>query len=541
MVTIATIVRQTLPKLKSYKLTLEESLKNALDISKNAFLHAIEAPISGIRGPPGTGKTKIMEGLVNDENVIIELENSNTKFIYIAPTNELVRRAFERALIPILQMEDGDVVKALSKIRIYGSTMPSPYLGDDLEKLANELRIRKDALKEILKRIVYGGVDEAMFIFSTEYQRASARSKSSHKFAMFVDEASKSPFYLPFNPISDSELRELAKGGSGVIHALTVVGDDRQTIAVGPEYQDYGKTLLVLPKIQEVLENLGLERQFTTLRTTFRLPSPSEEPIGEGFYGDMGGLQAFEDAKSRFMRVFRSVEVNERLRICKALRDDILWDKVSEIIEYAIIDINKPKPIIIVNTRRSIPAGEQSEPCRIKLGAYFALLLRCVTDNALGISVIAPYRELVDYTKYYYRRITRQARISEGNVKFLTVQSMLGGEDDIIISILGKEWNTRSEYTIYFREPENLNVQFSRHRIMHIVIGNAITLRNSAAKTARQQGLSGISTVGAKSIRKTLDVMFKLAGLERITEYERARNAPWKSEGIAALFYKITC
>jgi hypothetical protein len=44
---------------------------------------------------------------------------------------------------------------------------------------------------------------------------------------------------------------------------------------------------------------------------------------------------------------------------------------------------------------------------------------------------------------------------------------MLGGEDDIIISLLGKEWsagaNDDEGETIYFREPENLNVQFSRH------------------------------------------------------------------------------
>jgi len=71
---------------------------------------------------------------------------------------------------------------------------------------------------------------------------------------------------------------------------------------------------------------------------------------------------------------------------------------------------------------------------------------------------------------------------------------MLGGEDDIIISLLGKEWSARANYdegeTIYFREPENLNVQLSRHRLMLIVIGNLQKLRNSAAKAAQIEGVT---------------------------------------------------
>lgn len=224
------------------------------------------------------------------------------------------------------------------------------------------------------------------------------------------------------------------------------------------------------------------------------MPSPSEKPIGDGFYGDVGGLSAHEEARIRVMRVFKNVDIKERLDKCGRIREDALWNNVIDMINSALGDLNDPKPIIIANVRKAIPPGQQFEPCRVKLAVYFALAMRCLSDKSLGISVIAPYRELIDTARHYYRRLSGITGISGINVRFLTVQSMLGGgEDDIIISILGKEWNLRSgEQTIYFREPENLNVQFSRHRLMLIVIGDVIRLRNTAARTAQRMGLSGI-------------------------------------------------
>lgn len=538
MVTIASIIRSTLPKLDQYRQDLQESLQNAANLSKRAFLHEVEAPMIGVRGPPGTGKTKIVEALINDSDVVNYLVTNNIRFIYIAPTNELVKNAFERALVPILQRNKGnpkEIINALKVVRMYGSTLPTPYSGEDIRQLASELGVDTDTLKEVLRKIVHGGVDDAIYVFSTEYQRASARSKSSHKFAMFVDEASRSPFYLPFNPVSDSELRELARGGrGGVIHALTVVGDDRQTIAVGPEYQGFGKSLLVLPKVEEVLNALRLEKLFTTLQTTFRLPSPTEEPIGKGFYGDVGGLRAYEEARVRIRRLMG--DISERLDRCRNLRGDVLWNHVVKTVEEALGDPERPKPVIIANLSKSIPPGEQSEPCRIKLGVYYALLFSCLGNGKIGISVIAPYKELVDYARYYYRRLATES----GRVRFLTVQSMLGGEDDVVISLLGKEWDSPEEPTIYFREPENLNVQFSRHRLVLVVVGNAIRLRNSAAKEARSMGLRGYSASDIKRIRLTFDVMFSLANIE-VKQKEVASRLPTWSTGRGTVFHKMPC
>ena len=564
MVTIASIIRDILNRINNYNLRLESSLTEALNVSKKAILHEAEAPIAGVRGPPGTGKTKIMEGLVNDEDVISELLEGGVKFVYIAPTNELTTSGFMRALAPVMKImmqNTNDIRKVLSAVRIYGSAIPSPYFGNDLADLQAELsrvgiEVDKESLKELLRGITYGGIDNAQFIFTTDYQRVSSRAKEPYryKYVMFVDEASKSPFYLPFNPISDSELSSLAKGSEGgVIHGLVVVGDDRQAIALGPEYQGFGKRLLVLPKIKDVLDALGLSDQFKTLRMTFRLPAPTEEPIGDGFYGDVGGLEAFEESRNRLTQVFKNVDVTERLHSCEQLVGgvlgyDQLWRDVNRMLDLALGDLNDPKPIIIGNTNKVIGPGEQFEPCRVKLAVYFALALNCISGGSLGISVIAPYRDLVDAARYYYRRLmsNMSSNISRANVKFLTVQSMLGGEDDIVISMLGKEWSPRGEPTIYFREPENLNVQFSRHRLMLIVIGDVTRLRNTAAKTAQDMGLDRelsrmYSVEDIVRIRKTLDTMLGLAGITGLSLRTRIENLHYEYLGYGAVFRKVNC
>jgi len=119
---------------------------------------------------------------------------------------------------------------------------------------------------------------------------------------------------------------------------------------------------------------------------------------------------------------------------------------------------------------------------------------------------------------------------------------MLGGEDDIVISMLGKEWisgtNDDEEVTIYFREPENLNVQLSRHKLMLIVIGNLQTLRNSAAEVAQpakatHRGKPRGLSAEAKRIHITIDTLLRLAGISA------NENILKPSEGKYAMFMKV--
>jgi hypothetical protein len=517
MTTLATLIKDALIDIKEnnkYKPDLKPPLTKAVEISKKAILHEGDAPIAGIRGPPGTGKTKVMEGLINDKKVIDEILEKNYKFIYIAPTNELTTNGFERALRPIIRrlQESGfSIEEILSKIRIYGSAVPRPYFGDaDLKELGKHAHVSKD----VLKNMVYGGIDDALFIFTTNYQRVSSRMRrSGYKFILFIDEASKMPFYLPFNPISDAELRALARGSTGIIHGLVIVGDERQAVAVGPEYQGYGRFLLALPKVEEILRSLD-SRQFMTLDTTFRLPKPTQQPISYGFYSDIGiQLEADEDARNRLEDRLKDINWKERLGKCKGFVNDYLWDRVVNSVEDALSSFI---PIIMVNTKNAIGPGEYSEPVRVKLAAYYVASLRCLLGNDVGISVIGPYRDLVENVSYYLRKVGGV----NINTRFLTVQSMLGGEDDIVIALLGKEWSANSGndegLTIYFREPENLNVQFSRHKLMLIIIGNIQKLRQTAEEIAQKKksGRNRVIGENASRIRNTLDELFNLAKVD---------------------------
>jgi hypothetical protein len=540
MTTLASIIRDSLNNVNRYKLDLTQSLGDAVEISKKAILHEGDLPIAGIRGPPGTGKTKVMEGLVHNEEVMDELLDGK-KFIYVAPTNELTTSGLARALIPIIQILGGSepsIDKILSKIRIYGSAIPSPYFGNDLNELKMVAGVSDDVLKKTLKKMVSGGIDDATFIFTTSYQSVSSKMRGSdYKFVLFVDEASKMPFHLPFNPLSDAQLTALAQGNPGVLHGLVIVGDERQAVAVGPEYQGYGKSLLALPKIEKILRRLG-SKQFMTLDTTFRLPEPTQQPIGEGFYEDTGiQLKAIEDAEKRLGNRLRDIDWIEGLNRCRNLVSDKgnLWRKVIDSVESALSSFI---PVIMVNTENFIKPGENSEPLRVKLATYYALSLKCSLGNNVGISVIAPYIDLVEDTRYYLRKMIGGANV---NIRFLTVQSMLGGEDDIIISLLGKEWsagaNDDEGETIYFREPENLNVQFSRHRLMLIAIGNLQKLRNSAAKAAQIERLRGLHTEASR-IRKTIDTLLGLAGISA-NENKQVRNLEPYKEGEHAIFMKV--
>jgi hypothetical protein len=59
-------------------------------------------------------------------------------------------------------------------------------------------------------------------------------------------------------------------------------------------------------------------------------------------------------------------------------------------------------------------------------------------------------------------------------VERLTVQSMIGGERDFIVTALGKEYaadQLGERPTLYAREPELLNVQLSRHKALLIAVG----------------------------------------------------------------------
>jgi len=81
-------------------------------------------------------------------------------------------------------------------------------------------------------------------------------------------------------------------------------------------------------------------------------------------------------------------------------------------------------------------------------------------------------------------------------------------------------------------------VQLSRHRAMLIIVGDAIRLRNVAARIAKVSGIKGERREAEKSsmIRKTIDTLLSLTGVE-ITK--RGRDTPPHKQGDAGVFLNI--
>mgnify|MGYP005673032471 CR=1 FL=1 len=110
------------------------------------------------------------------------------------------------------------------------------------------------------------------------------------------------------------------------------------------------------------------------------------------------------------------------------------------------------------------------------------------SEIAYGVTVTAPYSDLVTSFSLRYRRLG--GSLSRDAPLAVTVQSLVGGEDDVVIAMMGKEWGARripyyspsyavyaeDQETLYFREPEAFNVQSSRHRCLYVLIGDIYSL-----------------------------------------------------------------
>lgn len=464
--------------------------------------------LGAIRGPPGTGKTKLIEKALAD-SITENLLSANERVLDIAPTNELVTSTFQRFIYDVTWLHDTgglsdqELTEILEKVRVYGSAIPPPYTSEDaevVEYLAALLGIKRDEMKSMLRNIKYGRIAEAEYVFTTDYQKVSARASPNVKikYLMMVDEASKKPFYLPFIPVEDAMRNQLSEGA---IEGLIVVGDDRQAIALSEEYHgDKGKRLLILPLIEEVLKKDNKGDLFTTLGITYRLPGPSEKPISS-FYEDVANLRSKKSFSER-LREYGLYDWEENDERCSGLIDNESYRLVCNAL---INTIKNEKPILVIRSTKEIWSNEDYETNRVKFATYALLCLRCLFNNKenLSITVEAPYNGLIEAVRQHTRSVMKKVKepqaISMGNNRFLTVHSMLGDESDIVISILGKEWigsrytgpEDEEAFTIYFREPEILNVQLSRHKLLLVMIGNPTRLVYYAHQAAAHRVYGG--------------------------------------------------
>ena len=124
--------------------------------------------------------------------------------------------------------------------------------------------------------------------------------------------------------------------------------------------------------------------------------------------------------------------------------------------------------------------------------------------------MVVPYTQMA----FAVRILSSAIRTSRPpqNVRVATIASYLGREDDVIISIFGKEQASQCN-TYYLRDPYTFNVQLSRQRNALFTIGSADILKISAEyciKISEKKPEKKILIAGWEKLAKTLDELQKI-------------------------------
>ncbi len=437
-------------------LSLFPAYSDSYRLAYQALRLDLDVPLAAVQGPPGSGKTYIVE-LLAEDYIVNQLLESNELVFYIAPTNELVFDACVRVLAAIFRKVASDrkercrwargipdVVRVLG-YRIKSSRRPAlqGICGDGIEA-AKMVDLKID--------------ENVRLVFSTEFQRPYIEG-GKRPIKVIVDESSKSPYFRALIPmvrrIAASQYRDFPE-------ALVALGDPQQAISI----TEYGRDILLMNVVKRKLRERGLEHLYKLLDVTFRLPEPSHEPISAGYYG--GLLKALEDGSRRlsgFNFDSRKVlaQMNKYINVSKAEVQrvvSLLEDAINSKIPLAVLDVDVFK------------SGDTLDETRAKLGFYATLALYLWSKglgSGLGLAATSIYTDMSWSIKFQMGRLGLRFDNS------YTVQAMIGGEQDFVVTMLGKEYaasNLAEMFaTLYAKEPELLNVQLSRHRRLLVAIG----------------------------------------------------------------------
>jgi hypothetical protein len=464
---------------------LNPSQRRAVDVIKTAY---DRRDVGLIQGPPGTGKTSVIVSSI--EELIGKLDRSKEVLVYVAPTNKLVHDVLVDTL-PILYNMGyatlGDIVKA---IRVFGSD----FNYKDVHKVRSP--IDKDV----------------KIIFTTDYQKFYVNLKEAKErgfsFTFLVDEASKAPLYRFLTPIAMELIRADKYQNKLLIDSLSVVGDPMQAISKKPLYRLHREYLLmtsILKRLvsdlnpdfesllerspssfyQNILDHASKLKNFVMLDTTYRLPDPSHKIISKGFYNDL--LRAFYVINTRL--TYNSELVN---KFGDFVNSDTIAQKIMDAVKNDI-------GVIYIRHKDSAyrdTQGQNIDSVRAYVAVRAAIAASVITGN--NTTIIPIYRDMVNYIsfimhvddnlKLYIGKLLKEHNI---RISVATAHSFLGAEDENVVLILGKEYLPHGSYiyygsTMYFNEPEIFNVQFSRHKVLLIIIGNVERLVKNSNKVIKR-------------------------------------------------------
>jgi len=454
-----------------------DSQRKAVALMKSSVMGDIN--LAAVQGPPGTGKTSVVETFAYESLPEFINGNKGEIILYVAPTNYLVYDAYKRILARLLQT-GFNLTQACEMIRVYGSKI-KPYRNLGIEPIS----FQGSSINATNLSGLMGQMDgNVRIVLATEFQRiskylADVRPKRVHYVA---DESSKTPYFRIFLPLAE----KIARDPSNMYpSSLLVLGDPQQAISVAEEYKNDNVPLLIR-LVNGLLRKEGEEvfrKQWVMLDTTFRLPTPSDAPISFGFYGDK--LRGHYSVGER-IGIVRDAIMDNHSKIIETLENAGIQTRTrpaSDVLSAIEEGVASSSPIIVLNTE-SFAMGDTFDQNRVKL-AFLASAIYQIAASQVGygfsVASIAPYCDIADTVHFRYRRFGGALK----RPRSTTVQSLIGGEASVVVASLGKEWDMRSKnrnqvdesFTIYGREPELLNVQFSRHRSQLIVIGNVERLK----------------------------------------------------------------
>ncbi len=498
------------------------------------------AGLGAVQGPPGTGKTSVFD--IGMRDIIDEILSGPEKklLIYIAPTNHLVVEAFMR-FVSNLFNKGFDINTILDLIRVYGSKI-SPCRPREKKVEIDDKQIDCDDFKKLMKNI---DVRTVRFVFATEYQRVSPKIMGEPDEIRFVvDEASKTPFFRVFLSIAGKIIRN---PGAYYPKSMIVLGDPQQAITIQEEFRLFNIQLL-MEYVASVLSRRNLDdKYFKFLDTTFRLPGPTEHPISRGFYE--GKLRAYKSFSERYRDLVRGLRVEDILDKARKRLAGIRSmesSRIQRIIDAIDEALTTGKPLVVFKTKR-FPPGDTYDPDRVKIayisGLYLSIISQIVNPEQplYKIGITSPYSDLTYNAGYNLRKNLLEARLSPyRNIVVSTVQGIIGGEADVIITMLGKEWLAHNEpgtlsystgllETMYFREHQVLNVQLSRHRLIEVIIGNIDSLQYHARRALKEAGripekyIRDIYRKAGKAIQETVEGIKALQEQDYVVEVSMIR------------------
>jgi hypothetical protein len=450
-------------------------LDNTQRETANNVLNVVESGGVAVGiGPPGTGKTaviniaefEVFEGIDRDEAVI-----------YVAPTNRLVRESAVRTLA--LLLSKGYSRSELSGlIRVYGSQFKPEHLNEDVR-----------------------------IVFTTPYQPGALKSLSriKHTVHLMVDEASTTPLHGPFIEIAMAMADVIRRKQLEWIYSFSVIGDPMQAIAGEYTLRDKFKLLIVgrlllesmpedirelvlqnPPKLFELAEKYrSLDFKYSFLKYTYRIPRPTESIVSKSFYNEMlEGVESY-DQRLKDIKLEAPGITSNVLQRCLILNESNIRNKLDNALDSQIpvVYIEDKGPAYRAEGGRRPKELEELDVKRARAASEIAAYLVASTLDHVRIDVLTPYVEMKTQIQSHLDLLIgsmSELKSLKRRIRVSTVHSALGSEADIVVAVLGKEYRGEEHAeTIYFQAPELVNVQFSRHKRLLVVIGNIKRLANA--------------------------------------------------------------